>query len=188
MRTVKIPQLKSPPVTRRGDRLYGVGNQQKHTGGPGEPPPGFVTAKTSAPEWMVYWGLARIFLDPPPSRLRSFPFEGAPGLWKYQAFAETGGAKETNVDFVVWAPTLLGTPIGLRVLGAFSHDPTNSEQMLHDLTQRANLEDNYDVIDMRPEDWQGDESGTAVILHLKSALQLIEPPNANYLHVRRPRA
>jgi len=188
MRTVKIPQLKSAPVTRRGDRLYGVGTDKHHTGGPGEPPEGFVTAKTSAPEWMVYWGLSRIFLDPTPAHVRDYPFEGAPGIWKYQSFAETGGAKKTNVDFVVWAPTVLGTPIGIRVLGAFSHDPTNSEQMLHDITQRANLEEHYDVVDLRPEDFQGDPSGQAVVLHLKSLLQLIEPPNPSYMHVRRARA
>ena len=188
MRTVRIPQLKSPPVTRRGDRLYGVGTDKHHTGGPGEPPPGFVTAKTSAPEWMVYWGLSRIFGAPIPERVRDYPFEGGYPFWSYQSFAETGGLKETNIDFVVWASSALGTPIGIRVLGAFSHDPTNSEQMLHDLTQRQNLEENYDVVDLRPEDFQNDSSGTAVILHLKSLLQLIEPPSPHYLHTRRARA
>jgi hypothetical protein len=188
MRTVKIPQLKSMPVTRRGDRLYGVGNAQQHTGGPGEPPPGFVTAKTSAPEWMVYWGLSRIFMTPSPAHVRDYPFDGGWPYWTYQSFAETGGAQETNIDFVIWSTAALGTPVGIRVLGAFSHDPTNSEQMLHDLTQRVNLEENYDVVDLRPEDFQGDSSGQAVILHLKSLLLLIEPPNPSYMHVRRPRA
>lgn len=188
MRTVKIPQLKQLPVTRRGDRLYGVGTEQQHTGGPGEPPPGFVTAKTSAPEWMVYWGLARIFGVPNAHDVRDYPFEGGYPYWSYQAFSDTGGLKETNIDFVVWSSSVLGTPIAIRVLGAFSHDPTNSEQMLHDITQRANLEENYDVVDLRPEDFEGDASGTGVILHLKSLLQLIEPPSPSYLHVRRPRA
>lgn len=188
MRTLRIPKLPTPPVTQRGPRMYGVGVEQKHTGGPGEPPPGFVTAKTSAPEWMVYWGLARIFGVPVASEVRNYPFDGGYPYWSYQSFSETGGVlRETNIDFVVWSTSVLGAPIAIRVLGAFSHDPTNSEQMVHDLTQRQALERYYDVVDLRPEDFERDQSGQAVILHLKSLLQLVEPPNPSYLHVRRAR-
>lgn len=181
MSAQKLPQLKKLPVGRRGDRLYGVGVTKHHTGGPGQPPPGFVTAKTSEPEWKVYWGLARIFNAPTPDHVRDFPFQGGYPYWSYQAFSDTGGIKETNIDFVIWSPAIMGTPLAIRVMGAFAHDPTNSEQSRYDLVQRGLLERNYDVVDMYPSRFDNDASGQAVIVYLKSLLQLIEAPSPQYL-------
>jgi hypothetical protein len=71
----------------------------------------------------------------------------------------------------------------------FIHSFTNNTKHRYDVLHRSRAEENFDVIDIFDYLFLGDESGQAIIQLLKSALQLIEPPNPIYAHsVQRVRA
>ena len=61
---LKLPPIPKPETVKRGPRLYEFGKDHGHTGGPGDPPPGFVTIKTTATEWPIYWALAKVLGTP----------------------------------------------------------------------------------------------------------------------------
>lgn len=77
------PRLRHAPVTSRGPAWYTQATRAIHTGGPGAPPPGFVTATTSGDEWMWYWASMRV-LDPDRDPTQP-PFYGGKD-WDYQCF------------------------------------------------------------------------------------------------------
>ncbi len=86
------PPTRMPRPSRfpRGPNLLGLGRkrQQPH-GGPGLPPPGFVSATTSATEWIFYWASFKYFdLGDP----RKPPYIGDPAgvVFTYQT-PESGG-------------------------------------------------------------------------------------------------
>jgi hypothetical protein len=177
-----LPPIPRPPVVKRGPKAYQYGKEQKHTGGPGDPPAGFVTVKTTATEWPVYWGLAKIFGAPAADQIRTGPFRGGPPFWEYQAYLDLGGIKKSNYDFIIWQPNVYGAPVVIRVQTEWQHSFTNSAKHRYDAFHRARAEENFDVVDLYDYLFLGDESGQAVIQLLKSALQLIEPPNPIYAH------
>ena len=173
-----LPQIKKLPVIKSGPRIYGLQSTPVALGPPGEAPPGFVTPKTSATEWPVYWGLARITGYPKPADVRKYPFTGGPPLWIYQAYVEAGSDKQSNIDFVFWGPFPGATPIAIRVQTEFRHNFANIETQVYDIIQRDRLENGFEVVDIYDFDFLRDRTGQAVIVLLKDILGLIERPSA----------
>lgn len=171
-----LPKLRGPVAIARGPNVYRLNEEPYRLGPPGDPPPGFVTPKTSATEWPVYWGLARILQTPDPKYVRSSPFVGGPPIWTYQAYVEAGSDKSSNLDFVVWQPGARGKPIGIRVQTEFFHNFANNETQVYDIIHRDRLEKGFAVVDLYDSDYMRDPTGSAVIVLLKEALGLIERP------------
>jgi hypothetical protein len=175
------PPKPKPRVVKPGPQLYQFGKEQQHTGGPGDPPPGFVTVKTTATEWPIFWALSKIFGRPAADKVREGPFFGGPPVWEYQSYLDLGGRKKSNYDFVVWQP-LYGAPVGIRIQTEWIHNFTNNAKHRADALSRARAEKDLDVVDIYDYLFLGDQSGQAAIQLVKSALQLIEPPNPIYAH------
>lgn len=173
----RLPKLKAPPAISRGPRIYQLDKRPESIGPPGQPPPGFVTPKTSATEWPVYWGLARITGYPKPEEIRSFPFVGGPPLWTYQAFADAGNERATNVDFMVYGGFAKAKPIAIRVQTEFFHNYAPITKQFYDRIQRSNLQSGHEVVDIYDQDYMRDPTGAAVIVLLKEAMGIIERPN-----------
>jgi len=93
---LKLPPIPKPPVVKRGPKLYEFGKDHGHTGGPGDPPPGFVTIKTTATEWPIYWALAKVLGTPAADKIRTGPFHVGLPVWIYQSYVDLGGLKSTN--------------------------------------------------------------------------------------------
>ena len=93
---LKLPPIPKPETVKRGPKLYEYGKEHGHTGGPGDPPPGFVTIKTTATEWPIYWALAKVLGTPAADKISTGPFRGGPPQWEYQAYLDLGGLKNTN--------------------------------------------------------------------------------------------
>ena len=174
---MSLPMLKRAPAIKTGPKLYRMTEEPQRYGPPGDPPPGFVTAKTSATEWQPYWGLARITGYPKPEHVRSYPFMGGPPYWTYQAFADAGSDRQTNIDFVIWGWGD-ATPIAIRIQTEFFHNFASIDTQIYDITQRDRLENGFEVIDLYDFDYMNDPTGKAVIVLLKDAMGLIERPSA----------
>lgn len=184
MRT-KLPSIPKPPVVKRGPRIYQFGKEQRHTGGPGDPPPGFITIKTTATEWPIYWALAKVLGAPAADKVRTAPFLGGPPHWEYQSYVDVGGLKDTNYDFMIWQPNGFSAPVALRVQSEAFHSFTHNAKHVYDRLHRARGEEHFDVVDIYDYLYMGDKSGQAAILTVKYALQLIEPPSPIYSHAVR---
>ena len=179
---LKLPAIPKPPTVKRGPRIYEYGKAQEHTGGPGDPPPGFVTIKTTATEWPIYWALAKVFGSPSANAVRTGPFLGGPPHWFYQSYVDVGGLKDTNYDFLVEQPNPYSQPVAIRIQTEGYHSFVPNAKHQYDVLHRARGEERFDVVDIYDYLYLGDESGTAAILAVKCALQLIEPPNPVYTH------
>lgn len=179
---LKLPPIPKPETVKRGPKLYEFGKDHGHTGGPGDPPPGFVTIKTTATEWPIYWALARVFNSPEAHAIRSGPFRGGPPYWEYQNYLDVGGLKNSNFDFVIWQPNPYSQPVAIRIQTEFFHSFTTNAKHQYDVLHRLRAEDNFDVVDIWDYLYLGDESGAAAILAVKYAMQLIEPPSPIYTH------
>jgi hypothetical protein len=166
------PRLRSLPVFPKGPRLYsGV----EKVGGPGEPPPGFLTGPNaagivSAEEWQVYWALAKIYRDPPDPRLP--PYEGArDGSWTYQ-IPLLGGRREPGglvLDFICY---FQGERVGLRLQTAYFHVLADSGQQAYDALQEATLSEFMRIEDVFSQDFIGaDDNGQSAVIAVKNALQ-----------------
>ena len=184
MRT-KLPSIPKPPVVKRGPRIYQFGKEQRHTGGPGDPPPGFITIKTTATEWPIYWALAKVLGAPAADKVRTAPFLGGPPAWSYQSYIDVGGLKQSNFDFMVWQPNPYSAPVAIRCQTEGFHNFVNNAKHVYDKLHRSRAEDDFDVVDIYDYLYLGDKSGQAAILAVKYALQLIEPPNPVYTHAVR---
>jgi len=182
---LKLPPIPKPPVVKRGPKLYEFGKDHGHTGGPGDPPPGFVTIKTTATEWPIYWALAKVLGTPAADKIRVGPFRGGPPHWQYQSYLDLGGLKSSNFDFVVWQTNPYTSPVAIRVQTEFFHSFTTNAKHQYDVLHRLRAEENFDVVDIYDSYFMEDPSGQAAILLVKMALQLIEPPNPIYTHAIR---
>lgn len=163
---------------KTGPRVYRLGSEPEHLGPPGEPPPGFVTPKTSATEWPPYWGLARIFGTPKADRVRTGPFIGGPPIWTYQAYVDANAGKSANIDFVVWNPYPRGTPIAIRIQTEFFHNFARNDTQVFDILHKERLSRGFAVVDIYDFDYMRDGTGQAIIVLLKDALGMIERPSA----------
>ena len=182
---LKLPAIPKPPTVKRGPRLYEYGKAQEHTGGPGDPPPGFVTIKTNATEWPIYWALAKVLGTPAADKIRTGPFRGGPPAWQYQSYLDLGGLKSTNYDFVVWQPNPYSQPVAIRIQTEGYHSFVPNAKHQYDVLHRSRGEERFDVVDIYDSYYLSDPSGQAAILLVKMALQLIEPPNPIYTHAIR---
>lgn len=64
-----------PTIFPKGPALFKMGTKpQTSIGGPGEPPPGFLTAHNSKDEWVLYWAFAKT--RGTPKNPRTPPFIG----------------------------------------------------------------------------------------------------------------
>lgn len=178
----KLPPIPKPPIVKRGPRAFEIGKTQEHTGGPGDPPPGFVTIKTTATEWPIYWALSRVFGRPAADKVRTAPFYGGPPNWEYQAYADVGGIKDTNYDFMIWQPNPYAQPVAIRIQTEGFHAFTHNAKHVYDKLHRSRGEKFFDVVDIYDSFYLSDASGQAAILCVKLALQLIEPPSPIYSH------
>lgn len=165
------PRLRHAPVFGRGPRF--LKGKAIRTGGPGQPPPDFVTNTTSASEWFWFWASKRI-LDPTEDP-RNPPFIGGRG-WYYQSQAlsriKDSYAKSvsTNIDFVYE----LGYPaIAVRIQSFRYHEAVPAFKQAYDFIQLTRLSSVYQVYDTFEEDWLSDDTGEAVIISLKAALGLV---------------
>ena len=182
---LKLPPIPKPPVVKRGPKLYEFGKEHGHTGGPGDPPPGFVTIKTTATEWPIYWALAKVFGTPAADKIRVGPFRGGPPAWIYQSYVDLGGLKSTNYDFLVLQPNPYSQPVAIRIQTEGYHSFVPNAKHQYDVFHRARGEERFDVVDIYDSYYLSDPSGQAAILLVKMALQLIEPPNPIYTHAIR---
>jgi hypothetical protein len=174
----RLPSL--PGVTSirsTGPRLYKLSQEPMRYGPPGAPPPGFVTAKTSASEWPIYWALAQVFKVPPPEGLRQFPYVGGPPIWTYQAFADAGAERETNIDFVIWGSFQNALPVAIRIQTEFFHNFAMIDTQIYDVTQRERLSNGFYVVDIYDFDFLRDTTGEAAVIAVKRAMGMIERPN-----------
>jgi len=182
---LKLPPIPKPPVVKRGPKLYEFGKDHGHTGGPGDPPPGFVTIKTTATEWPIYWALAKVLGTPAADKIRTGPFHGGLPVWIYQSYVDLGGLKSTNYDFLVLQPNPYSQPVAIRIQTEGYHSFVPNAKHQYDVFHRARGEERFDVVDIYDSYYLSDPSGQAAILLVKMALQLIEPPNPIYTHAIR---
>jgi hypothetical protein len=153
------PQAPHRSAMPTGPKRYRLDADATIVGGPGTPPVGFVTATTSAVEWMVYWAMTKI----------KGP-EGPASGWAYQDAA--GGGRSipggSILDFLVFdrVPRL-----AIRVQTERFHQAFGSRQQGHDIEQMITLQRlGYDVQNIWDQDFINDKSGKAVIRVLLEVL------------------
>src|SRR5690606_4450166 len=175
-RPVRPPRLRSFPVIPRGPRLYKLDPEQA-TSGPGDPPPGFVTATTSAAVWFVYWAISKVLKSPKDPR--QGPFNGWPGLWDFQhpmmgGRAARGGAV---ADFVIMPGNVVDGEILIRLQTSRWHLFTDSSKQATDQILRTRMARLGRVVDIYEQDVILDKSGQAALLEVKNALWGGKPSN-----------
>lgn len=176
---LRLPTLRKPTALPEGARRYRPLPMEEWPvkPGPGDPPPGFVTATTSATEWMVYWALSKIFnnpLDP-----RQPPYEGGWPDWTFQD-PYNGGRREPGgsvIDFIVYNPGRGRNQLALRIVTEYWHLYTSGRKQATDQMQKETLSAGMDVVDLYDFDFVNDPTGQAVIIATKNALGMIERPN-----------
>ena len=142
------------------------------TGGPGNPPNGFLNGQNSLTEWYVYWALAKIFNNPRDPR--EAPFFGGWPDWEYQSSQLGGFTRALGsavVDFVVHIGS---THILLRIQTEYFHLYTSSRKQSYDEVQRLNLEKVGRVIDVYDYDLLGDTTGQKAIITMKRSIGMLE--------------
>lgn len=175
---IKVPRLRKPPSLPTGPRMFRPVplDQQAIHEGPGEPPPTFLTPRTSKTEWYVYWGLATIFDNPKDPR--QAPFLGGYPDWTYQLALDDAGA---IVDFIVNNPGKSQQSIALRIVTEYWHLYTTNGKHASDEMQKEALSAYFTVIDLYDFDFIHDPTGAATIVTLKNVLGMIERPNPLWL-------
>lgn len=179
---VRPPRLSGITTFPKKPRLYQLPKAlQKGTTGPGEPPPGFVTATTSRVEYWVYWALFKVLapnLDPRDGRNG---FIGVPGLFTYQTAYE-GGRRPTGggqiIDFVVEPhPLSRGVPVALRLMTERHHVYADDRKQAYEQLLRSRLSASYVTRDLYEQNFLFDQTGQAVVIAVKNALRGVVEPN-----------
>lgn len=164
------PRLRRPPVATRGPRWYEKAKQTLHTGGPGAPPPGFVTGTTSGDEWTWYWASMRA-LDPLRDP-RIPPFYGGQ-LWQFQSPELGGYTRALGSAVVDFLYELSYPPLVVRIVTYYWHYAAPAAQQAFDLMQRAQLAGHFDLVDVPSQAYIGDQSGETAVVLLKQTLGLV---------------
>src|SRR5690606_616919 len=153
----------------RGPRLYKLDPDHAKSG-PGDPPPGFVTATTSGREWLCYWAIAKVLKWPKDPR--QGPFTGWPGLWAYQWDVEGGRAQRGGAvaDFVIMPGNVVDGEILIRLQTSRWHLFTDSSKQATDQILLTRMARFGRVVDIYEQDVILDKSGHAAILEVKKAL------------------
>ena len=165
---VRPPRLRRPPVAARGPRS--VQARRIHTGGPGQPPEGFILPTNSRSEWIWYWASMRV-LDPDRDP-RQPPFTGG-RLWRYQS-PQLGGYVRALGSAVVDFLYFTSVPaVVVRIVTYYWHLAAPSSQQGHDRIQLVNLADQFHVVDVYEQEFIGDETGESAVLLVKETLGLM---------------
>ena len=165
----KMPRLGGIPQTLKGPKGLRLTVQpERRSIGPGEPPPGFVIATTSASEWIAYWASAQVFNDPLDPRKP--PYFGGRD-WGYQKSLD-GGRREQGgavIDYIYWLP---GETIGLRLQTARFHDAAGPEKEAMDRAQLVSLSWQWGITikDLDEQDIIADRTGEAAVRRLVELL------------------
>lgn len=171
--TPRPPRDRSKPVVRMlGPESLRLGTAPQTQGGPGEPPPGFVGAHTSATEWMVYWAIAKLKDDP--HEPRQPPFTGGRD-WAYQMDDATGRVPGGQVlDFAVQWGTQV---VGLRIDTERWHIFASPEVHARDDYLRTHTTAVDRVLSLWDQDFVADPTGKQVIAVVQDALKGVQRPN-----------
>ena len=166
--------FRRPTLFPRGSEILALGQKRAHSGGPGDPPPGFVTGTTSAVEWYWYWGSATVLKSPP--NPRQGPFAGDGVLWDYQVSDDPLDPRSLGSyvsDFVYH----LGTgDLVVRIDTAYYHIQGDPEQHARDLYQKLHgHSETVFVISAYDQDFLSDPTGRAVCTAVANALRGYEP-------------
>jgi hypothetical protein len=166
------PRLRHPPVTSRGPRY--LEKRAVHTGGPQQPPAGFITASNSIDEWMWYWASMRA-LDPNRDP-REPPYYG--GLnWDYQS-PELGGFTRALGSAVVDFLYKLSQPfIVVRIQTFRFHLAAPAQKQAFDQIQNVALSRKFEVVDVYSQDYIGDDTGETAVIQVKETLGLVRREN-----------
>jgi hypothetical protein len=136
-------------------------------GGPGEPPPGFISSSTSAPEWIFYWAAAKVTGSPKDPRQPS-PYGGFIGgdNWRYQK-PYGDGKSSAIIDFVFYTDSGL---IAVRIQTYQFHEHVNAFKQATDMLQYEYLGRFFKVVDVRENDLTQDKTGQSAIMAVKRVL------------------
>lgn len=165
--------FRRPVVRPRGSKLLGLGQKRRSTGGPGLPPPGFVTGTTSGLEWYWYWASGTVLGDPPD--VRKPPFVG--GLfWNYQVPDNPMDVRSLGFavsDFVYQTGT---GELVVRIDSFYYHIATTSDQIARDLYLKLHGgSEDLIIVSAYDDDILGDPTGRAACAAVADALRGREP-------------
>lgn len=175
------PRLATIAAIPRGPSLYHIPKELRiGTTGPGEPPAGFITPTNSVSEWIIYWGLCKVFNQPKDPR--QGPFIGVPGLWQYQVPFDTNGQIRSPgsqvIDFTIEPHELTrGTPVAIRVQTERYHVFTDQVTQGREQLLRSRLARDYVVRDLYEQNFMLDKTGQAAVISVKNALRGVIEPN-----------
>jgi hypothetical protein len=158
------------PLRPRGPRALRLGQAREQHRGPGEPPAGFVTATTSAYEWVWYWASARKFSDP--LNPREGPFTGSRhGLWEFQVAELPGAPRQPGSSVSDFLYHLPQGDLVIRLDTWFYHLTASPAQQARDLYLKLHAHSQgLKVITVYDVDFIGDPSGEAAVRLLSEAL------------------
>lgn len=150
------PNQRQPrPIRRTGPRALGLQRRERHTGGPGQPPPGFLGPTVSSHEWIWFWASRKV-LDPQMDP-RQPPFSGGRG-WDYQNPYHQFGVLQSVVDFIYYLP---GEIVGVRVMTPFFH--RGPEKDAYDAAQARSLSRTIVTKDVYSQNFIRDVTGEAAV-------------------------
>ncbi len=205
MATLKGPQPQQPDISRSsiarpgrpgmrknawrkyGPRLYRLSEDPEQVGGPGKPPEAFLSGKTSASEWPLWWAMAKIWGVP--TDPRRGPFEGDfGGIWGYQRYFPIQGATgKTNVDFVYYGK---GHFIGIRVQSEHFHLATDAAQQALDEWLGGHNYGVSQIVDVYEQDYLSDLTGASACKVMADACRGIQNAGplrkGNTYRIKRP--
>lgn len=170
----KLHKPKRFPIAPRGPEHLKLGVRPARIGlGPGEPPPGFVTAHTSKEEWWLYWAFSKVYNDPVDPR--EPPFTGSRvGEWFFQVAEQGGRVPAGSVsDFQ------LKTPLGWIIVRLDTerwHIFANANVQMRDLFLKTHIRTGK-VITVYSQDFIHDDTGEAVCKVAALATKGVEMPS-----------
>lgn len=165
--------FRRPTVFPAGSRELGLRQRRVHTGGPGAPPDGFVTATTSGVEWVWYWASA-VYLESPPDP-RKPPFIGDGITWGFQVPTDMLDVRSLGSyvsDFVYYQPT--GNLV-VRLDTSFHHLTNDPEQFARDLYQKNHGGQDNVIVISAYDTFLTDPTGRAAVAAVADALAGREP-------------
>ncbi len=171
---------KRPPVRPTGPRLFKLGSQPGRLGGPGEPPPGFVSGElhNSRDEWTaLYWPMAKVLGNPPDPRLP--PYTGGTN-WDYQVPLDGGrdqrGGQVCDAVFIGAAGDVC-----IRLQTPHWHINAPASVQAKDLLLKAKSSRYIRVADVFSQDVVKDLTGAAACRQIARALGGQDNPSPLYL-------
>lgn len=165
-RPIKVPK---PVIAPRGPAIYKLGAApQEVSGGPGEPPTGFVTAQTSAEEWVYYWAIAKVLGDP--KNPRQAPYTGGRD-WDYQSDDPIFGGRIAGGAVLDYVVRLAGETVGIRLQTERWHVMAGATQQAKDFYSFIHLRSTTRVMDVFTQYGIADASGRAACEQIARALR-----------------